>query len=155
MPTRKESLFNAKKGSPGHAVVIPATVKHSINKRRRRLNPLSAQEKMICALRKVLAKMSDNDQTGCRFFIAGNKVQIIRAPKATAGRKGEPKSYTAAGRCKVGACNDDHVTYKVIEFNISFRDVLDDRGLADIEYMDPTTIDELARNPPVDISAIA
>lgn len=154
MPTRKESLFRAQNGSPGHNV-IPATVRHQINKKKRRLYPLSAQEKMLCALRKVLAVMSDKDEDGCRFYIAGNKVQITQAPKTTAGREGEPQSYSAAGRCKIGACGDDSVTYRMIEFKISFRDVVDDRGLADVVYMEPTSIDELARNTPVDVSALA
>lgn len=154
MPTRKEALFNAKKGSPGHDV-IPATVKHQIDKKKRRLRPLSGEEKMLCALRKVLAAMSDGNEHGCRYYIAGNKVQLTQRPKTTAGKKGEPQSYTAAGRCKIGVCHASHATFKVIEFKISYRDILDDRGLADVEYFDPTTIDELARDTPVDISAIA
>lgn len=154
MPTRREQLFNAKKDAPGHSV-IPATVKFIIDKKKKRLKVLPPESKMLCALRKVLADMSEKDQGGCRYYIAGNKVQITSAPTTTSGKAGEAQSYRAAGRCKVGVClPNGKARMMFIEFTINFRDIEDDRGLADIEYFDPTTIDGLPKNTPVDISAI-
>jgi hypothetical protein len=42
-----------------------------------------------------------------------------------------------------------------IEFSLRFRDVVDDRGLADVEFMDPTVIDELPRGTPIDATLLA
>lgn len=151
MQTRKE-MFNAlKKASTTN--VIPATVKHRIDKKAQKLAALTPSEKMICALRKALVKMSDGSEEGCRYYIANNKVQLMVAPSATGGKDGEAKTYSAKGRCKVGVIHaGGHSSTKVIEFSITFRDVLDDRGLADVEFVDPTMIDELPRGTPIGAS---
>lgn len=136
--------------------MIPATVKFRHNKKKGLVEPLKPHEKMLCALRKVLAKMSDANEDGCRFFIAGNKVQVVKSPTTTKGKRGEAQSYHAKGRCRLGVCHKaGHSSSKLIAFEISFRDVVDDRGLADVEYFDPTVIDELARNTPLDVAALA
>lgn len=154
-PTRKEVLFNARKRSTDSSV-IPATVTYRHNRRKGLVEALKPNEKMLCALRKVLTMMSDDDENGCRYYIANNKVQILKAPSTTKGKKGEVQSYHAKGRCRVGAVHPaGHATSKVIEFEISFRDVVDERGMADVEFFDPTVIDELQRNTPVDLSALA
>lgn len=148
MQTRKE-MFSALKKAPT-SNVIPATVRHRLDKRAEKLAELTPNEKMICALRKALVKLSDGDDAGCRYFIANNKIQVIQAPSSTAGKAGEAKTYFAKGRCKVGITHSaGHSSSKIIEFTLTFRDVLDDRGLADVEFMDPTTIDELPRGTPI------
>lgn len=148
MSTRKEQLFNAKK-KPSGSSVIPATVRFKHNKKKGSIDPLSPQEKMLCALRKVLGDMSSG---GGRWFIMGNKVKLTQVPTTTEGKPGGPQSYRAAGRCKVGVAQGKSLVTKYIEFSISYRDVVDDRGLADVVYFDPTTVDELARTTPVDLS---
>jgi hypothetical protein len=146
-------LFNAKKGSP-IPNQVSTTVKFKLDKKKGRLVPHSAKEKMVCALRKVLAAMSDQDENGCRFYIDGKTLHVTRPPTASEARPGEPRSYKAAGRCRVGVCHPaGHKSSKVIEFSISFRDTKDDRGLDDIEFFDPTTIDELPRNTPLSVPA--
>lgn len=153
MTTRKEMLYKAG-GSKTPNGVIPATVSFRHNRRKGLIEPLSAKEKMLCALRKVLTAMSDRGDG--RYYIANNKVELTKAPTTTAGKEGEPQSYHATGRCKVGICNEnDTVSFAFIEFGISYRDVKDDRGLADVEYFDPTTIDRLPKNTPIDLSALA
>ena len=138
-------LFEARKGSPDKTVV-PATVDFKFDKKKGQLKPMSAEQKMFCALRKVLAKMSDQDPNRCRFYIDNNQVQILKAPVGSQVREGEPQTFRGSGRCKVGVCHPEgHKSSKIIEFDISFRDIKDDRGLADVEYFDPTTIDELPR----------
>jgi hypothetical protein len=155
MPTRKDQLFSAKKRASDSSV-IPATVSFRHNRKKGFIEPLRPHEKMLCALRKVLAQMSDADENGCRYYIANNKVQILKAPSATSGKPGEAKSYHAKGRCRVGVTHpQNHISHKVLEFEISFRDVIDDRGLADVEFFEPTVIDELPRNTPIDVSALA
>lgn len=154
MQTRKE-MFSALKKAPT-TNVIPATVKHRLDKKAQRIAILTPNEKMICALRKALSKMSDASDAGCRYYIANNKIQLLAAPSAAAGKEGEAKTYSAKGRCKVGICHPGgHSSSKVIEFSLTFRDVLDDRGLADVEFIDPTTIDELTRGTPIDSSLLA
>jgi hypothetical protein len=147
-------MFEAKKKSSG-TDVIPATVKFKIDRKKGRLQPLSAEEKMLCALRKVLASMSDANEHGCRYYIDKNKVQLTRRPTGSEAAPGEPRSYRGAGRCKLGVCHPEgHKSSLTISFDISFRDVKDERGLDDIEFFDPTTIDELPRNTPLDTSAL-
>jgi hypothetical protein len=143
-------MLSTKKVVPT-ATVIPATVNHQLSKQDRKLKELSAEEKMVCALRKALVKLSDGGE-GCRYFIANNKVQLISAPTASAAKAGQARTYTAKGRCRLGVCHPEgHASSKLIEFSITFRDVMDDRGLADVEYIDPTTIDELPRGTPLTV----
>lgn len=154
MQTRKE-MFSAMRQAPT-TDIIPATVKHRIDKKAEKLGELSPSEKMICALRKALTKMSDAHADGCRYFIANNKVQILSAPSASAGKAGEARTFSARGRCKLGVCHPGgHSSSMLIEFSISFRETADDRGLADVEFIDPTTIDELPPGTPVDASLLA
>jgi hypothetical protein len=151
MSTRREQLFSAKKPPPGSAM-IPATVRFRHNKKKGLIEPLGAQEKMLCALRKVFADMSNKDERWC---IVGNQVQILGAPTTTEGKPKGPQSYRASGRCKVAIMRSDGMTSKLIEFSISYKDVVDDRGLADVIYFDPTTVDEVPRNSPIDRSMFA
>lgn len=156
MPTRREQLFNAKNKTSSTVTVIPATVQFNHDKKLGEIKPLQAHEKMLCALRKCLAKMSDGDGGQRRYYIANNKVQILDAPSSTAGKAGEARSYRARGRCKLGVCLPDNTTKMLmVEFTISFRDTIDDRGMADVEYFDPTTIDVIGKDTPVDVTALA
>lgn len=152
MVTRKQMFASMKKTSGTN--VIPATVNFRINKKKGRLHPLTPEEKMLCALRKVLAAMSDKNDHGCRYYIDNNRVQLTKRPVATTV-EGKPSTYTASGRCKLGVCHPEgHKSSRIIEFRISFRDVKDERGLEDVQFFDPTTIDELPRSTPIDVSAL-
>lgn len=155
MATRKEQLFNAKKTASKDTNLISSSVHFRHNKKKGILEALPPHEKMLCALRKALTAMSDRHPS-CRYFIIGSKVQLTAPPTTTAGKAGGPQSYRAAGRCKLGVSHaDGRATTMVVDFNISFRDVVDDRGLADVEYFDPTSIDEISRSSPIDVSALA
>lgn len=151
MSTRREQLFSAKKPTPVSAM-IPATVRFRHNKKKGMIEPLAPQEKMLCALRKVFAHMSDKDTRWC---IVGNKVQVLSAPTTTEGKPKGPQSYRASGRCKVALMRSDGMTTKLIEFSISYKDIVDDRGLADVVYFEPTTVDEVPRTSPIDRSMFA
>lgn len=145
MPTRRELLYKAGSQKPPPNT-ISATVRFRHNKKKGIVEPLSASEKMLCALRKALTVMSDKDTTGRRFFIADNKVEIVQAPSTTQARKGEPQSYRAAGRCRLRAIHPDgHTSSMKVQFDISYRDVVDAIGLADVEYLEPTTIDMIPK----------
>lgn len=147
-------MFNTQ-SKPPPSTVIPATVKFVHNKKKGMIEPLKPQEKMLCALRKCLAVMSDKSPDKTRYYIAGNKIQLLQEPTESPAKEGEGRSYRASGRCRLGVCHPaGHHTTKYIEFSISYRDIVDDRGLADVQYFDPTTIDELERNGPVDLSAL-
>lgn len=127
--------------------IVPSTVGFKLNRKAGRLDPLSPTDKMKCAVRKILVKMSDADDHGCRYFIDGNKIEVLTAPQAQPVREGELQTYRARGRCKVGVCHPEgHKSIKLIEFSVSFRDSVDELGLADVEYIDPSTIDEIPRS---------
>jgi hypothetical protein len=67
-------------------------------------------------------------------------------PPAATGdsRPGAAQTYFGKGRCKIGVAHKDgSVSFRVIEFSITFRDTSDERGLADVDYLDPTTVDKL------------
>ena len=154
MTTRKQMFEAASK--PSGADIIPATVSFKIDRKKGRLRALSPEEKMLCALRKALTTMSDKNKHGCRYYIDNNKVQLTKRPSGSSAAPGQASSYTAAGRCKVGVCHPEgHKSSVMIEFNISFKDVKDSRGLDDVIFFDPTTIDELPRNTPIDVSALS
>lgn len=154
MRNKKTNLMTSKTSSADTGLISP-TVRFQHNRRKGLIEPLSAQEKMLCALRKALAHMSDSDPHGCRYYISG-KVKILQAPRTTQGKEGEPQSYRARGRCRVRLCHPQgHTSSKVIAFDISYRDVKDEMGLADVQYFDPTTIDELPRNTPIEASVLA
>ena len=145
MQTRREMLFEAGR-KPSMVDVVPAKVVHKINKSKRALEPKTPEQKMVIALKKVLAEMSDDNETKCRFYIADDKVKITRRPFNT-GNTNEPQSYFAEGRCKVGVCHPEgHKSSKVIAFSITFKDTKDDLGLDDVAFIQPTTIDTLPSN---------
>lgn len=151
MQTRKQ-LFKAG-GGAASANMIPATVKFVHDKRAGKINPLKPHEKMLCALRKALAAMSNDDETGRRFFIMNNQVELLQAPQTTDGKVGGPQTYRASGRCKLGMAHPDgHMTSMIAAFTITFRDAVDDRGLADIKYIEPTTIDAIDGSDPANVS---
>lgn len=139
--TRKQQLFAAKKPAVDVSIV-PTTVKYVMDKNKH-LTALSQDAKMICALRKVLVTMSDENKVGQRYFVASPTCQVISRSSSPGIKSGEPGIYSARGRIKIGLTGPDGVSYKNIEFTINFRDVKDRMGLADVEYVDPTTIDEL------------
>lgn len=150
MQTRKQ-LFNAG-GSASSANVIPATVKFVHDKGAGVIQQLSAREKMLCALRKCLAALSNGDGEGRRFFISGNKVELLQEPETTESKRGGPQTYRAAGRCRIGVAHrGGHMTTMFIAFEITYRDTLDDRGLPDVTYIDPTSIDEIDRKDPANL----
>jgi len=149
MQMRKE-MFAASRKAPD-TNIISATVNHRLDKKAQRIATLSPNDKMICALRKALSKMSDGHEAGCRYFIANNKIQLLSAPTSSGGREGEAQTYNAKGRCRLGVCHPGgHSSSVSIEFNLTFRDVMDDRGLADVEFIDPTVIDEIPAGTPID-----
>jgi len=154
MHIRKE-MFAAQRKAPT-SNIIPATVNHRLDRKAKRVATLTPNEKMICALRKALTKMSDGHPSGCRYFIANNKIQVLTQPSSTGGKAGEAQTYEASGRCRLGVCHPNgHSSTVNIEFSLRFRDVVDDRGLADVEFLDPTVIDELPRGTPIDASLLA
>jgi hypothetical protein len=154
MANRKQQLFNSQ--SPKKSTtVIPATVSFKIDKKAKGMKPLTSLDKMKCALRKVLADLSDKNPHGCRYYIANNKIQLSRAPDPAIPKPGEGKTYKAAGRFKAGVCHPKgNMTTQFLEFSITFKDVVDDRGLPDVRYVDPTTVDVLAKNSPADLDGV-
>lgn len=119
------------------------------------MKPLASVDKMKCALRKVLADLSDKNPHGCRYYIANNKIQLSLAPDPAIPAPGEGKTYKAAGRFKAGVCHEGgRMTTQYLQFSITYKDVLDDRGLPDVKYVDPTTVDVLPKSSPADLSGI-
>lgn len=152
---RRERLFATQRGGapPPDLVSTHINFQHRPGDRRRKrgeLRQLSPEEKMLCALRKVLAQMSHNAGGRARYFTIGDKCRIHARHVSPGAKDGDPGTYRFSGRCQLGVAHatGDSVT-KMIEFNISFRDIKDAMGLPDVEYFEPTTVDELPPNTPL------
>lgn len=154
MKTRKQ-LFDAKK-MPSDPSLIPTTVSFKLDRPNGRLHALKPTEKLVCALRRVLAEMSRADGSGCRYYLDGENVQLLSAPTSSEGKPGEAKTYRASGRAKVGVCHPQgHKSSKLIQFKITFRDTKDNLGLDDVSFLGDTIIEELPRDTPLDTRGIA
>lgn len=150
---QRRSMFSAKE-APKVADVIPAKVTFEIDKRRKQMKEMSPHGKMLCALRKVLTDLSDNDEHGRRYFIKNDMVQMLSGPDGAGGKAGENRTYRATGRCRLGVTlPTGELTTKAVQFSITFRDTKDDRGLPDVVYIPPTTVDDLSGSG-VNLSAL-
>lgn len=144
---QRRSMFSTGKKQTD-ADVVKSTTSFVIDKKAKRLKDRSSQEKMLSALRKVLADMGDKDVHGCRYYIHSNKVQVLKAPSSSPSPKGEPQTYFASGRFVMGILgNHGKLTTKNVEFVITFKDTVDSHGLPDVKYIEPTHIDDLTGTP--------
>lgn len=130
--------------------VVSTRVKHRVNRKKGTLDPLSRDEKMLCALRKALASKSGLPESAeSRYHIDGDKLYVSRRGGGVQTKPGEPTTYTATGRFRMGMIHGDRASFRVAKFNITYRDVRDDRGLPDVDFIEPTTIDFLPKGTPV------
>jgi hypothetical protein len=135
-------LFSSTKPTDD-AARISVLVNHRHDRKAAAIAPLTVDEKMLCALRKVLAAMTDDARGVQRFYIDGPECVVTHRSGTGGSKPGEPGSYSAAGRFRMGIITNDGTQHKVVAFVINFRDTKDDRGLADVAYFDPTTLDDL------------
>lgn len=129
--------------TPGN--IIPHTVRFlgqagAKGKKPPRVRVLSQDEKMLCALRRVLAKMSESDG-GVRYFIA-SPVEVMQRTGGTGLKPGEPGSYGAQGKFTLGGVHaEGHSSHRAVKFSIHFKDTKNHYGQPDVAYVDPTSID--------------
>ncbi len=115
---RRRSLFDSKaKGSNDpNLVSTHVNFLHGRNDPRRKkgdLRKLSSDEKAICALRKVLAKMSTKE----RYFLIGSHCRIVDRQESPGAKEGEPGTYRFRGRCQIGVAHASGETaVKMIAF---------------------------------------
>ncbi len=145
---KKESFMKPSLGdTEGDANLISSKVARKVNKRKGELNTLSRDEKMLCALRKALASKSGlAEALNARYYISGEQVYVTSRGGGAQTKKNEPTTYTASGRFKLGMAYKDSVSYRMAQFSITFRDSRDDRGLPDVDFIEPTTIDLLPKS---------
>jgi hypothetical protein len=120
--------------------LISTTVTRKLNRRKGELNKLSRDEKLLCALRKALSSKSGADAS---YYIVDEGVYVTRRGGGVPARSGEAVSYTASGRFKMGAIQEEKVAFSMVEFNLTYRDTVDEHGMLDIEFSEPSTIKEL------------
>jgi hypothetical protein len=152
---RRERLFNSKQKSTVDSNLIDTHVQFVFSKTdsgrvKGELRKLSPEQKMLCALRKVLADMSTGTRGERRYSVAGTKCRVIDRELTPGAKDGEPGSYRFRGRCKMGiAHKSGPPSEKMIEFVVSFRDTEDEMGQPDVEYFDETTIEEIDPRTPL------
>ena len=145
---RRQPLFSSQNAAPSDLDLVKTRVNflhHPDDARRRRgeLRSLTPDEKMLCALRKVLSKMSSDSGGHERYFVVSPHCRVL-------ARQGDAGTYRTKGRCQIGiAHGSGEAAFKMIEFDVSFRDTEDAMGLPDVDYFDPTHIDEIDPRTPV------
>jgi hypothetical protein len=145
---RRDQLFNAKPANGGDASLASTRVRFQFGRsdparKKGELRQLSPEEKAMCALRKVFAKMSAETLGKQRFSVVGDQWRVLERHVFPGAKSGDPGSYRFRGRCLMAIAHTDGDSLKMVEFEVSFRDVENDLGLADVEYIDPTTVDEI------------
>lgn len=151
MSMRKESMLRSQvpKTPPGSGKMRSTTVPRVINKEKRELAPLTASDKMLVAFRKVLVKMSVDDPDGSRFHISGTLLRVIDQPSEQTVKEGEFASYSGSGYAKLGvSLKNGMMSYRYVHFVINFKDCLNDNGLPDVEFFDPTEVDDVGLHHP-------
>lgn len=148
----KRPLFNSKDKPPIDSSLVGTQVRfrhpadHPATKAGQ-LRQLPPDEKMMCALRKVLAQMTDASGGELRYFVMGDKVRVLDRDDQPGAKDGEPGSYVRHGRCQIGLSHKDgSAATKMVEFVVSYTDSKDRMGLPDVQIDDPTSIDELPAN---------
>ena len=114
--SKRESFIGRSEPATADPNLISGTVKRKLNRKGRKrgtLDPLSRDEKMLCALRKALADKSGLEETGgARYYIADNQVYITNRGGNAEGNGG----YTAKGRFKLGSINGDTAGFRMAQF---------------------------------------
>jgi hypothetical protein len=143
---KKEAFLGRKSTKPRDPNLVSTKIPRKVQKKAGKLNELNRDHKMLCAIRKALASRSGLVETQCdRYYISGGEVYVTHRGGGVQTKKGEPTTYTARGRFKLGVAHADCVAYRIAEFNVTYKDTLDDRGLPDVAFVDPTTIDLLPK----------
>ena len=142
MATRKQQLFSTKNKPASTGMGVSTKVKFEVDKKTKTMKTMSPEQKMICAVRKILATMSDAEK---RYYIEGTTVSLDAPVETFPGSKeGEPSTYRARGHCKLGISHTTgNVSYQNVKFEVSFRDSKDSLGLPDVSTIDPSSIDEI------------
>lgn len=140
---QRRSMFTTNK-EPVRDNTILATTKFELDKQAKRLKALAPNDKMKCAVRKILTDMSDRDEEGRRYFILSRRIEVLKEPSPGPARSGEPQTYSGKGRFKMGvSLPTGEMARRDVEFGVSFRDTVDDRGLPDVVYIEPSYIDDI------------
>lgn len=148
---RRESLLKKDQATPPTTggILRSTKVKREIDKQKRELKLLTPSDKMLVALRKVLTKLSNEDENGSRYYVSGPQLSITEQPRDQVVKEGEFASYHGAGYAKLGVTlKNGQMNYRYISFSISFRDCLNENGLPDVEYFDPTEVEDVGLHHP-------
>jgi len=143
-PTRKQRLVAAKQQQDErNQGVIKTRIKQAVDGKSKRPVGLTQDQKMLCALRKVLVAVSERSEDNQRFFLSGETMRVDERSSSPGAKEGDPGTYHAKGSFRLGVIHPGKggVTYKQAAFDIHFRDTIDDRGFSDVEYDDNTTVD--------------
>lgn len=143
---KRVPFFGKKKSEKADPNMVSTKVTRKVNKKKGRLNQLTADEKMLCAIRKALASKSGLAEAGnARYYVSGDELYVLSRGGGVQTKKDEPTTYTARGRFKLGMVHDANCCFRIAEFNITFKDTVDERGIPDVDFLEPTTIDLLPK----------
>ena len=131
--------------------MIPTKFKQIIDKRTKRIRDVSPQAKVVAALTKCLSVQTRSDKIN--YYVAGDTLYCPNIKVAEGGptKKGEipQRSYAAKGRFKMGRATDNGASFVVIQFDVRFRDSVDEMGLPDLT-IESADMKELKRGTPLD-----
>jgi hypothetical protein len=130
--------------------MIKAKFKRYVDKKKKALNELSSEAKVVAAITKALAMQGEGDKAN--YYIASEELWCPRLEVTPGNINSKTKqrlnSYRARGRFKVGKLINEELSMGVIDFNISFRDSEDEMGLPDL-VIEEASMDELSKSTPV------
>ena len=129
--------------------MISTRFKQFIDRKRKKMNVITPQGKVVAALNKCLALQGQQD--GNQYYVAGEELYCPNIAVSEGRRvpgKERKDSYAASGRFKLGRITKDGVSFAVLGFNVKFRDDTDEMGLPDI-VIEEADMSELDRNTPL------
>ncbi len=120
----------------GNPNEYPTRFSRFVVKENRRLNELTAPQKVVAAITECLAMQGREDRKN--YYVDGDKLVIDHLSTTTSGelKDGRPiRSYTASGSFKIGKIDGEILRRGSMTFNISFKDSEDDMGLDSLEII--------------------
>ena len=136
--------------SEGPPELIPTRFAYGVDRQKRQMKDLAPPAKVVAALTKCLAKHSQAE--GISFFVSGDNIYcpVINVTPGPTPAKGKypTNSYSAKGRFQLGRAAKDGASYTMIQFDIAFRDGLDDMGLPDL-VIEQANMTDLGRSAPL------
>jgi len=127
---------NKGSGSSSSSNEHPSRFKRFVVRKDKKLNELTAEQKVVSAITECLAMQGRED--GKNYYIDGNTVTIDKTSVTPSGRRKDGRdamSYSSSGSFRIGKIDGEVLRRGAMTFNLSFKDSEDDMGLDALEIV--------------------